>query len=191
MLYKMAKQHDLVATCYEGVTKLFEFGLRGPQDLMLDWMADGEEATDAIVINHYEPMAMKNPLKNWRLQQVLQKNKGDMQSTTMQLFLLLVESHEHFVYGRLTLRPVVDAFRMLMQQEGKLKPFADGKTLEQQLHAVGLGSFAAGMMWVLKEVTLIDSKRLPCKAEEEKGRFVLEDIMTKQRTLKHQLRKLF
>ena len=43
-IYQTARRHGLVAVCYKGVEHLFEFGLRVPQDLSLDWMGDVETA---------------------------------------------------------------------------------------------------------------------------------------------------
>ena len=41
-IYEMARHHGLIGVCYKGVERLFEFGLRAPQDLSIDWMADAE-----------------------------------------------------------------------------------------------------------------------------------------------------
>lgn len=42
-LYEMAKQQQMVGICYRGVQALFEYGLRVPQDLVIDWMSETEE----------------------------------------------------------------------------------------------------------------------------------------------------
>ena len=41
-IYEMARHHGLIGVCYKGVERLFEYGLRAPQDLSIDWMADAE-----------------------------------------------------------------------------------------------------------------------------------------------------
>ena len=41
-IYEMARRHGLVGVCYKGIERLFEFGLRAPHDLSIDWMADAE-----------------------------------------------------------------------------------------------------------------------------------------------------
>lgn len=41
-LYRMAREHELTGVCYRGVERLFDYGLRAPQDLIIDWMADAE-----------------------------------------------------------------------------------------------------------------------------------------------------
>ena len=42
-IYQTARRHGLAGVCYKGIERLFEFGLRVPQDLSLDWMADAED----------------------------------------------------------------------------------------------------------------------------------------------------
>ena len=41
-LYDISKQQHVEGISYHGVMKLFEFGLRAPQDVSLDWMAEAE-----------------------------------------------------------------------------------------------------------------------------------------------------
>lgn len=42
-IFHTAQRHGLTEVCYMGVERLFEYGLRVPQDLSIDWMADAEE----------------------------------------------------------------------------------------------------------------------------------------------------
>ena len=42
-LYALTQREAVSAICYSSVVALFEFGLRAPQDLALDWMAEAEE----------------------------------------------------------------------------------------------------------------------------------------------------
>lgn len=41
-LYEIAHQQQLVGVCYRGVQALFEYGLRVPQDLIIEWMSEAE-----------------------------------------------------------------------------------------------------------------------------------------------------
>ena len=41
-LHDIARQQKMTGICYRGVQALFEFGLRVPQDLVIDWMAEAE-----------------------------------------------------------------------------------------------------------------------------------------------------
>ena len=45
-IYQTAQRHGLLGVCYKGVERLFDFGLRAPQDLSIDWMADAEMIRD-------------------------------------------------------------------------------------------------------------------------------------------------
>ena len=42
-LYQLAHQHQLTGVCYRGAQALFEFGLRVPHELIIDWMAEAEQ----------------------------------------------------------------------------------------------------------------------------------------------------
>ncbi len=42
-LYKMAHQQQLSGICYRGAQALFEFGLRVPHELIIDWMSEAEQ----------------------------------------------------------------------------------------------------------------------------------------------------
>lgn len=42
-LYATAQRQNVVGICYRGVERLFEFGLRAPQDVSIDWMSETEE----------------------------------------------------------------------------------------------------------------------------------------------------
>ena len=41
-LFELSKSHQVAPVCYDGVVRLFDFGLRAPQDLSIDWMAETE-----------------------------------------------------------------------------------------------------------------------------------------------------
>lgn len=41
-LYALAQREEVAGICYRSVVALFEFGLRAPQDISLDWMAEAE-----------------------------------------------------------------------------------------------------------------------------------------------------
>ena len=53
-LHETARQQKMTGICYRGVQALFEFGLRVPQDLVIDWMAQAEtiEERSSIFTQH-------------------------------------------------------------------------------------------------------------------------------------------
>lgn len=186
-LYRMAKQHGIAGTCYQGVEKLFEFGLRGPQDLMLDWMEESEETFDADVIELYTPIPMKNPLKNGRWQKIVRDNEHLGTSATMHLLSLLIHIHEQFVYHRLPLLLLLDAYRLLRQIDGKFEP--DAAAFNKNLRKLGMLHFTQGVMWVLAEVMGLERRLMPCEPSEKKGRFMLSVIMGEAKGVKAVIRK--
>ena len=190
-LYRISRQQGIAGTCYQGVEKLFEFGLRGPQDLMLDWMAEAEEAFDADVIEHYADVSMKNPLKNSAWQRWLRNNETVADSNTVNLMGLLVHVHEQFVYGQLTLHPLLNAFHLLRQLDSHYGKFADERNFEQQLKAIHLLKFTRGLMWVQQETMALERRLMPCEPLEDKGRFILSDIMGDAHGIKHWLKKRY
>lgn len=42
-LYELAQREAVAGICYRGAVSLFEYGLRAPQDLIIDWMSESEE----------------------------------------------------------------------------------------------------------------------------------------------------
>ena len=49
-LYKTAQRQAVSGVCYKGVEHLFEFGLRAPQDVSIDWMAETEDVRQANIV---------------------------------------------------------------------------------------------------------------------------------------------
>lgn len=188
-LYRMARQHGIAGTCYRGVEKLFEFGLRGPQDVMIDWMEESEEAFDADIIDLYSPIPMRNPLKNRQWKKIRKEHARMGSSRTMHLLSLLVHIHEQFYHHRLVLLLLVDAWRLLRQIDGHFEP--DSEDFARQLRRLGIYRFTQGVMWVLGEALGLERRYMPCEPLEKKGRFLLDDIMGQQHSLKHRIRKFF
>ena len=42
-LYTLAREQNVVGACYQGTVRLFDFGLRAPQNLIIDWMNEAED----------------------------------------------------------------------------------------------------------------------------------------------------
>lgn len=187
-LYQMARQHGIAGTCYLGVEKLFEFGLRGPLDLMLDWMAESEETFDADIIEHYSPIPMKNPFKNWVWKNIQRDYAHLGNSQTLHLLSLFVHIHEQYYYHRLPLLLLIDAHRMLRQMDGHFDP--NRAVFEQLLRRLGILRFTQGVMWALGEITGLERRYMPCEPLERKGRPIIDDIMTDDHSLKRRLKRL-
>ena len=45
-LYELTQREAVAGICYHGAVALFEFGLRAPQNLIIDWMSESEEISE-------------------------------------------------------------------------------------------------------------------------------------------------
>jgi hypothetical protein len=205
-LHDTAVRQQLTAVAYRGVEKLFEFGLRAPQDLAIDWMAEAEEAPDyidgelqlplcpAVSINEYigagGRRASANPLTNWRLKrwfnEIVYRTQSQqvytsLSSSTLRVFLLVMQLRQEFRKGPINLRQLTDLFFLLKEANGRLEPFPNGTTLQQALFSFRLWRFSQGLMWVLKETFALERKLMTGEPKEREGRFILHDTMADRR----------
>jgi len=60
-IYHIAQYHGLTEVCYKGVERLFDYGLRAPQDLSIDWMADAEAIRESqeLLVSRREKLVKK------------------------------------------------------------------------------------------------------------------------------------
>lgn len=205
-LHDMAVRHDLTAVAYRGVEKLFEFGLRAPQDLSIDWMAEAEERPNdypepqlplcqQTAIDDYtgkRKQSARNPLANWQLQRWFAKqtektaaatagNTQDGPEPAMTAFVMLLELQQGFLYSRINLRQLMDLFLVMRKNKGKFAPLPDGMKLEQALRKFGLWRFTQGVMWVMQQTFAMDKKLALGNPQETTGQFILQEVMSDKR----------
>ncbi len=183
LLYDLSKRHGLETICYDGVVRLFDFGLRAPQDLSIDWMAETETGAEQAVVA--EPV-ISNALRRMLFVRWMSRNSSSLylRGTQPQQFTpaaaivaLLLQAFEDFHKGTLTLRMVVDCCQQLRLLDGKEVVFRDGSTIKQMLQTFGIWRFARAMMWLTGEVTRLDERLMVCKPDASGGRFLLEQVM--------------
>ena len=165
-LYDLSKRHGLTALCYQGVVRLFEYGLRAPQDLSIDWMADAEELGGAETVDHLISVPeISNPVRKRLIDKWISNNSGslyvyvDKQKTntpSSAIVLKLIEAYESFHHGTLTMQHVVGC--------------------SQVLRKIGIWRFARSMMWIVNHTMAFDATLMPCRPLEVGGRFVLQQI---------------
>ena len=105
----------------------------------------------------------------------------------MHLLSLLVHIHEQFVYRRLPLLLLLDAYRLLRQIDGHFEP--DVAAFNRNLRKLGMLHFTQGVMWVLEEVMGLERRYMPCEPSEKKGRFMLSVIMNGTKGWKESVKK--
>ena len=171
-------------SCYQGVVKLFEFGLRAPQDLSIDWMAEAEEAD----MGGKEPQqipAISHPLRRQLVERWLARNGGSLTEQageqrqyvpSASIVLLMLQAFEDFHAGRLTLKPVVDCFTLLQEHGKSLGKFRDGSSVPQMLRTFGIWRFSQAMMWAAQQVCLLPADKMPVAPRMSAGHFLLDEL---------------
>lgn len=183
-MFHLSQRHGLTALTYDGVVRLFEYGLRAPQDVSIDWMAATE--TDAVAVTFEEPL-LSNGLRRmlyirWkdRCGTSLYRYKGaDRQFTPeTRIVMQLLQAFEDFHHGTLTLRTAVDMFQVLHNAEHPLSNFGDGSSVSQMLQTFGIWRFSCAMMWVVNKVTALDVNKMACPPDGSGGSFLLDQLMS-------------
>ena len=131
---------------------------------------------DVEVEVHIYPSYMKNPFLNHRLHQFCKQYPPSNDSMTPSLafnrVFILLHCFDHLTGHGVGLRQVMDYYHVLKQgftEEEKLETLVWLKKLH-------LTTFAAAMMWVMKEVFGLEDEYLLLAPNEKEGRFLLEEI---------------
>lgn len=200
-LYDLSKRHGLTALCYQGVVHLFEFGLRAPQDLSIDWMADAEELGEASpVLDIVSVPEISNPVRKMLVDAWVNHNSGSfyvyvdkqkMNTPASAIVLKLLAAYELYHDGQLTMQHVVECFNVLRQANGHFDKFTDGSTVTGTLRKFGIWRFTRSMMWIINHTLALDTKLLPCSPMEGGGRFVLQHIMKEKVPLVERIKYSF
>lgn len=158
---------------------LYVFGYKNQIDL--------NQYADMNVRIFPELHAGKSRQRNHRLDKwILQNNDlmfrkaGELvvPSHSMTIVVQLVHLYNLFLAKRLLMRNLMDLFFVLRFAEGDSRLFQFSQTtVESEIKELGLTRFSRGIMWLLKELFLLDTKYLPFEPNEEEGKFLLSSIM--------------
>lgn len=187
-LFRMAQRQQVVTLGYRGLERLFEFGLRAPQDVSIDWMADAEaEEEQPTVLTAMNPFTIVHPLRHFFYSRWIKSSGGSLYTYTdrqkvptpsASVVMLLTQSYELFNNEKLTLAPLLELYQVLSTTNGQLPPFRTGATVPQVLHKLGIWKFSCAIMWVLGEVIALKPTLMPCTPQPNAGQFVLRQLMT-------------
>lgn len=149
---------------------------------------------DVEVEVHYVPEVFLNLRKNRKLQRWFVEHKEDMfdsvkihrnesteeillvsPSIEFNVFYILLHIYRHFLYEGVGLRQLLDYYFVL-------KTYTVGsRTSDVQIRdtikSFGMERFTHGLMWVLQYVFNLDDKYFICEADEEEGKYILNQIM--------------
>lgn len=181
-LYDISKQQHVEGISYHGVMKLFEFGLRAPQDVSLDWMAEAETIRETN-----ETAAKPSALAlcyDEELQNLRKRADGEV-PTAFKLTIQYV--YRQYLEHQLDMRLLLDYYHVLRQSRAKYETLKGGGLLG----SLGIRRFACGVMWVLQETMKLDKQYMPFEPLEKEGRFLLSDVMQEASKLERVAHVLF
>ena len=139
---------------------------------------------------HFRPTFLNEPIHNHRLQQWFAESKADcimereiadgitipMLKPVYNIIFQLVHIYRHLLDEGIGLRQLLDYYFLL---RGTVQSLNDEqkKTIADKLSAFGLNRIAGAVMFVLREVFLIEEKYMIVPVNERYGRQLLDEIM--------------
>ena len=150
---------------------------------------------DVEVEVHYKPEVFLNLWKNRKLQRWFEEHKEEMfdsvdilrddesavhlslisPSIEFNIFYVLLHIYRHFLYEGVGLKQLLDYYFVLKTYS------AGSRTSDAQIRdaikSFGMERFTHGIMWVLQYVFNLDDKYFICEADEEEGKYILNQIM--------------
>ena len=136
-----------------------------------------------VVEVHFRPSSgNQNPFTNRRLQRYLGQEierENEMvgegfrvPSLRFALVMQLAHIQRHFIEGGVGMRQVIDYYFLLKSGNNNQLKIENGK-----LKHLGLDHIAGALMWVMKEVLLMDEGWMIARPDEKRGRMLLDIIM--------------
>ena len=139
---------------------------------------------------HFRPTFLNEPIHNHRLQKWYWENKADcimeieiadgitipMLKPVYNIIFQLVHIYRHLLDEGIGLRQLLDYYFLL---RGTVQSLTEEqkKTIADKLSAFGLNRIAGAVMFVLREVFLIEEKYMIVPVNERYGRQLLDEIM--------------
>lgn len=168
--YEWAKTQQVEGVGYHGVERLFEFGLRTPQDVSIDWMSEAEmireqnQQTKQPRVAQYYPETLRD------LRQRSAADDGTSQTLDVQQLYRLSQQ------GRLNIRLLMDYCYVLRVTKGRYEKLKAGGMGALLLGTVGQRRFARGLTWLLHEALALEPEFMQWKPLETEGRYLLADM---------------
>ena len=170
-LYELSKAHKVEGIAYQGVEKLFDYGLRAPQDVSIEWMSEAE-----MIRETNEQKARRTPLAAYypdRLKDLRQDDDDDLQGVKC---LTIQHIYRLYCRNRLNMRALMDYFFTLestAESYETLKCSGAGFAL---LGSVGIRRFARGTMWLLQQSFGMKRHGMLCDPFEQEGRYLFASL---------------
>ena len=126
---------------------------------------------------HIWPSYLSSPLRNKRLHEFsnLHRPTKDSYMPTLAFdrVYILLHCYRHLCGHGVGLRQIMDYYYVLRQGFTE----AEREDAVFWIRRLGMGRFAAGLMWALRECFGLEDKYLLCAPDEKEGRFVMHEVL--------------
>lgn len=120
---------------------------------------------------------LSSPLRNWRLHRFCNQHRPTMEATKPSLafdrVFIILHCYRHICGHGVGLRQIMDYFYILKQGFTE----EERKDAEYWIKQLGMGRFAGGLMWVLREYFGLEERCLLMEPDEKEGRFIMNEVM--------------
>ncbi|MBO4475716.1 MAG: nucleotidyltransferase family protein [Bacteroidales bacterium] len=171
--------------------------VEGDRDVVLAFLKDKCTVTDIVyhhchthiikgvsVEVHFTPTWMNSPCYNRKLQKYFSSNADSqfgnyvgelgfsITTLRMSAVYLLIHIYRHVLDEGIGFRQLLDYYYVLNVLDSQTR-----KNVIKDLKSLGMMRFAAGVMYILREVFAIDPDLMLCKPDYRQGKFLLEEIL--------------
>ena len=126
---------------------------------------------------HIWPSFLSSPLRNWRLHKFCNLHRPTMEADAPSLafnrVFILLHCYRHICGHGVGLRQIMDYFYILKQGFTE----EERKDAEYWIKQLGMGRFAGGLMWVLREYFGLEERCLLMEPDVTEGRFIMHEVM--------------
>lgn len=160
-----------------------------------------EAFQDTEVEIHFWPGVIRHFIKNRKLQKWFERKRDEVFSNRIELYgsvglaicaptpefhavQQMAHMYHHLFDSGIGLRQVMDYYFVLQAlcndntSTGSAQAHNDNlSSLNQAINHIGMGRFAAAMMWVLQETMGLEREKMICEPSEEDGKFLLGEIV--------------
>lgn len=134
---------------------------------------------------HIWPSYLSSPLRNYRLHMFCERHRPTMEASMPSLafdrVFILLHCYQHFCGHGVGLRHIMDYYYVLKRSfEDNLNDKDNVEWREETvmwIKKLGMGRFAAGLMWVLREYFGLGEQYLLMAPDEKEGRFIMHEVM--------------
>lgn len=132
---------------------------------------------DLEVEVHIWPSYLSSPLRNRRLHRFSNLHKPtidcDMPSLAFDRVFILLHCYVHMCGHGVGLRQIMDYFYVLRQGFTE----AERTDAVYWIRQLGMSRFAAGLMWVLRNLFGLEEQYLLFTPDEKEGRFIMQEVL--------------